>query len=120
MNGLYLQYEELWMETTIRKDRKKVNVHYIVDRNHQRSVILVDHSRNFKGNYLGRRGNYCLKLKKQGTLKTKNLSKITTYIRCARALSTISSRQNQSSASLKLRNSRIHQNLETGHCSICI
>ena len=50
MNGLYLQYEELWMESTIRKDRKKVNVLYIVDQNHQRSVIIVDHSRNSKGN----------------------------------------------------------------------
>ena len=50
MSGLYLQYEELWMESTIQKDGKKVNVLYIVDRNHQRSVIVVDHSRNFKGN----------------------------------------------------------------------
>ena len=41
---------------------------------------------------------------KKGKLKTKNLSKITTYIRWTRALSTISSRQKQSSASLKLRN----------------
>ena len=32
-----------------RKDWKKVNVLYIVDPNHQRSVIVVDHSRNFKG-----------------------------------------------------------------------
>ena len=43
MNGLYLQYEEIWMESTIGKDGKKVNVLYIVDRNHQRSVIVVDH-----------------------------------------------------------------------------
>ena len=49
MNGLHLQCEELWMESTIRKDGKKVNVLYIVDRSHQRSVIIVDHSRNFKG-----------------------------------------------------------------------
>ena len=41
---------------------------------------------------------------KKGKLETKNLSKITTYIRWKRALSTISSRQNQSSASLRLRN----------------
>ena len=33
----------------IQKDGKKVNVLYIVDQNHQRSVIVVDHSRNFKG-----------------------------------------------------------------------
>ena len=44
MNGLYLQYEELWKVQ--RKDGKKVNVLYIVDRNHQRSVVVVDHSRN--------------------------------------------------------------------------
>ena len=50
MHGLYLQYKELWMESTIRIDRKKVNVLYIVDRNYQISVIVVDHSRNFKGN----------------------------------------------------------------------
>ena len=39
------------MESTIGKDGKKVNVLDIVDRNHQRSVIVVDHSRNFKGIY---------------------------------------------------------------------
>ena len=44
MNGLYLQYEELW-----KVRYEKINVLYIVDRNHQRSVIVVDHSRNFKG-----------------------------------------------------------------------
>ena len=32
----------------IRKDGKKVNVSYIVDQNHQSSVIVIDHSRNFK------------------------------------------------------------------------
>ena len=47
MNGLYLQYEEL-VESAIRKDGKKLNVLYIVDQNHQRSGIVVDHSRNFK------------------------------------------------------------------------
>ena len=31
------------------KDGKKVNLPYIVDQNHQRSVIVVDFSRNFKG-----------------------------------------------------------------------
>ena len=49
MNGLYLQYEEFWKVATIQKDEKKVNVLYIIDRNHQRSVIVLDHSRNFKG-----------------------------------------------------------------------
>ena len=36
---------------TIRKDGKKVCVRfvYIVDRSHQRSVIVVDHFKNFKG-----------------------------------------------------------------------
>ena len=29
-----------------------MNVPYIIDRNHQRSVIVVDYSRNFKGIYL--------------------------------------------------------------------
>ena len=50
MNGLYLQHEELWMESSypIQKYEKKVNVLYIVDRNDHRSVIGVDHSRNFK------------------------------------------------------------------------
>lgn len=33
------------------KSGKKVNVLYIVDRNHPRSVIAVDHSRNFKDIY---------------------------------------------------------------------
>ena len=31
----------------IGKDGKKVNLLYIVDQNHQRSVIVIDHSRNF-------------------------------------------------------------------------
>ena len=56
----------------------------------------------WRNNYPGR-WNYCSKLKK-GKLKTKNLSKITTYIRWTRAFSAIRSRQNQSSASLKLGN----------------
>ena len=40
--------EELYDAATLRKDEKKVNVLYIVDQNHQRSVILVDDFRNFK------------------------------------------------------------------------
>ena len=47
--GLYLQYEKLWNNT---KDREKVNVLYIVDQNHERSVVVLDHFRNFKGVYL--------------------------------------------------------------------
>ena len=77
MNGLYVQYEEP-VESTIRKDGKKLNVLYIVDQNHQRSVIVVDHSRNFKvicrwwlhcRNVYPGRGNFCLKFKKR---KVKN------------------------------------------------
>ena len=41
---------------------------------------------------------------KKRNIKAKNFSKITTYIRWTRALSAISSRLNQSSASLRLRN----------------
>ena len=37
------------MESIIRKDGKKVNVLYIIDQNHQRSVNVVDHFKNFKG-----------------------------------------------------------------------
>ena len=32
----------------ILKDGKKVNVLCIVDRNHERSVVVLDHFRNFK------------------------------------------------------------------------
>ena len=72
-----------------------MNVLCVVDRAYQRSVVVVDHSRNFKGiksmvnpQIMGcniekggiliqkeERGNYCSKLKK-GMLKTKKLSKI--------------------------------------------
>ena len=34
------------------KDGRKVNVLCIIDQNHQRSMVVVDHSRNFKGNSL--------------------------------------------------------------------
>ena len=47
MNGLHLQYENLWKVST--KDGKKVNVLCIVDRNHERSVVALDHFRDFKG-----------------------------------------------------------------------
>ena len=43
----YLQYEKLWLES--KKDGKKVNVLCIVDRNDERSVVQLDHFRNFKG-----------------------------------------------------------------------
>ena len=66
----------------------------IVDRNHERSVVALDHFRNFKGIWfiveynieneegilIQGKGNYCSKLKK-GKLKTKKLLKITRYIR---------------------------------------
>ena len=62
------------------------NVLCIVDRNHERSVVVLDHFRNFKGiQLIGEynmeneegiliqgKGNYCSKLKsKKGKLKTK-------------------------------------------------
>ena len=69
---------------------KKVNVLCIVDRNHERSVVVLDHFRNFKGIQLiveynteneegiliQGKGKYCSKLKK-GKLKTKKLLKTT-------------------------------------------
>ena len=47
MNGLYLQYEKLWKVPT--KDGKKANVLCIIDQNHERFVVALDHFRNFKG-----------------------------------------------------------------------
>ena len=88
MNGLCLQYEELWKVPT--KDGKKVIGLCIVDRNFERSVVALDHCSNFKDIQLiveynieneegilvqGKR-NYCSKLKK-GKLKIKKLFKIT-------------------------------------------
>ena len=50
MNGLCLQFEELWKAPTqTAKDGKKVNVLCIVDRSHQRPLVVVDYSRSFKG-----------------------------------------------------------------------
>ena len=101
------------LKSIIRKDGRKVNALYIVDRYHHRPVIVVDHSRNVKSiylmlvtieEYLSRKEEIIVGNLKKRKLKTKSLSKITTYIGWKRALSTISSRQNQSSASLKLRN----------------
>ena len=72
------------------KDGKKVSVLCIVDRNHERSVVLLDHFRNFKGIYsivvatskmeehLSRERKllYCLKLKKkEGSQKLKSCLK---------------------------------------------
>ena len=48
MNDLYLQYEKLW-KVLPTKDGKKVNVLCIIDRNHDRYVVVLDHFRNFKG-----------------------------------------------------------------------
>ena len=31
------------------KNEKKVNLLYTVDQNHSRAVVIVDHSKNFKG-----------------------------------------------------------------------
>ena len=80
------------------KDVKKVNVLCIVDRNHERCVVVLDHFRSFKGIQLIVECNienedgiliqgkgdqlglfnkaYCLKSKK-GKLKTKKMLKIT-------------------------------------------
>ena len=76
------------MEST--KDGKKVNVLCIVDQNHERPVVVLDHFRNFKGIQLiveynieneegiiiQGKGNYCSNFKK-GKLETKKLLKIT-------------------------------------------
>ena len=70
MNGLYLQYEVLW--------KVQYSVFHIVDRNHQRSVIVVDHSRNFKGiqsmvvtieKYLSRNRKLLFKIEKRKVKK---------------------------------------------------
>ena len=39
------------------KTWEEVNVLYIVDQNHQRSVIVVEQSRNFKGSFASKVGN---------------------------------------------------------------
>ena len=70
MNGLYLQYEVLW--------KVQYSVLHIVDRNRQRSVIVVDHSRNFKGiqsmvvtieKYLSRNRKLLFKIEKRKVKK---------------------------------------------------
>ena len=107
------------------KNGKKVNVLCIVNRNHDQYVVVLDNFRNFKdieliveneeGTLLIQgKGKYCSKLRKR-KLKTKKIVKnYRYYIRRTRALSTIS-RQNQSSASLKLRKYVFsYQNLESG------
>ena len=82
MNGLYLKYEKLW-KVPPTKDGEKVNVLCIVDRNHERCVVLLDHFRDFKGIQMiveynieneeeiliQGKGNYCSKLKER---KVKN------------------------------------------------
>ena len=87
MESQYLQYEKLWKVSM--KDGKKMNVLCIVERNHERSVFVLDNFRNFKGIYLiveynmeneeeiliQGKGNYT-KLQK-GKLKTKKLFKTT-------------------------------------------
>ena len=46
MNGLYLQYERAWRYW---KDGYEVNVLCIVDQDHQRPMIAVNHFMKFKG-----------------------------------------------------------------------
>ena len=60
------------------KDGKKVNLPYIVDQNHQRSVIVVFFSRNFKGIWsmvitMGRYLSKNKKFKNEKLLKNYNL-----------------------------------------------
>ena len=104
---------------------KKVNVLCIVNQNHDQYVVVLDNLRNFKDIELiveneegilliQGKGKYCSNLRTR-KLKTKKVVKnYRCYIRRRRALSTIS-RQNQSSASLKLRKYVFsYQNLESG------
>ena len=42
-----MEYEKLNLQYEKLKDGKKVNVLCIVDRNHERSVVILDHFRNF-------------------------------------------------------------------------
>ena len=47
--NLWMVYIAIWKALESTKDgRKKVNVLCIVDRNHSRSVVVLDHFRNFK------------------------------------------------------------------------
>ena len=39
----------IWKALGSTKGGKKLNVLYIVDRNHERSVVALNHFRNFKG-----------------------------------------------------------------------
>ena len=119
MNGLYLQYEELW-KVKYRK-RWKEGEHCW-----QKSSEICDcsiPSWNFKDilsmvvtmeEYLSREEEIIVRNWKK-KVKTKKLSKITNYIRRTRALSTVSARQNQSSACLRSQNYylRNQQNLDT-------
>ena len=106
----------IWRILESRKEGKKVKVFCNVVWNHGRSVAVVDHFRNFKGIYLvdsacnienggkltySGKGNYCSKLK-TGKLKTKILLKISILDEQEPSLQN-QSRQNQSSANVKLR-----------------
>ena len=65
----------IWKALESTKDGKKVNVLCVVDRNHERPVVVLDHFRNFKGIFLiveynieneegiliQGKGNYCSK-----------------------------------------------------------
>ena len=80
----------MWKALESTKDGKKVNLLCTVDWNHERSVVVLDYFRDFKGIYLKVENNieneegiliqgkinYCSKLKKE-KLKTKKLLKIT-------------------------------------------
>ena len=49
MNSLYLQRRAL----EITKDGKRMNILCIVDQNHERFVVLLDHFKSFKDIYCG-------------------------------------------------------------------
>ena len=61
---------------TKRQDGKKVNLFYIVDQNHQVSVVVVDHSRKFKGIWLVNGGyNRGIFIQGRGEIIVPNLKK---------------------------------------------
>ena len=106
----------IWRTLKSTKEGKKVKVLCTLVWNHERSVVVLDHFRNFKGIYLvdsacniengekltySGKGNYCSKLK-TGKLKTKILLKISILDEQEPSLQN-QSRQNQRSANVKLR-----------------
>ena len=81
----------VWKDQEGKKDGKKVNVLCIFDRNHERSVVVLDHFTDFKGIYLI--VEYNIENEDGILIEGKGIYYLKTKI----------STQNQSSASLKLR-----------------